>query len=396
MLLPTQEVNGQSFGHSVAMDGTTIVVGLPSIGYSSGYGKAHIYEPDGKFWSRTKVLDSFAPNSGGLFGWSVDIDGSTVVVGARDGNDPSIIAQTGTATVFEKFGSFWTDTAFLRSPDSSFGDQFGTSVAVSEQTIVVGAPFEGTCGAAYVYDKTDGDWLHSHTLLPTTCTAAQRFGAAVAIDVFAPDWYVVAVGDRGDPGLGTGAGAVHVFLRLDGTWSPTPLVTGDDTDGGDAFGSSVALSEVTLVVGAPGDDDLGSSSGSVYIFEPLIANWIQVDKITASNGHALADFGSSVAVDGGVVVAGAPGTFSSSGVAYLFEEYDNHWYESARLTASSPYGGEYFGEGVAVSGDFMVGGCPGDDEFRPGAGSARIFDGLNLIFADGFEDGDTDAWVSSP
>jgi hypothetical protein len=385
--------NGEFFGHAVAISGDTIVVGAPMTGTIAANGKAYVFTHDGQVWVKTKVLTASNQTSDALFGSSVAISGDSLVVGARCGNNPNPISRTGTANVFERQGNDWFETEFLRPPDGSAWDQFGSSVAVSGQIVVVGAPYNGTCGAAYVFEETAGNWLWSDTLVPADCSAGQWFGSALAV-IDGDAYDLIAVGANGDDELGNNAGALYVFLRFDDTWLDTPKALADDGAAGDSLGSCIAIDEVTVAAGAPGDDDQGSGAGSVYLFESLFFTWTQSHEIHATEVDALDGFGASVALEPDVLITGAPGAMGV-GTAYLFEQYNNMWYQSMRVTNAVLGGGDSFGNGVGVSQGVFVAGAPMDDDVKPDAGSARVFAGLSLIFADGFESGDTSAWSST-
>jgi len=384
--------NGEFFGHAIAISGDTLVVGAPMTGTIAETGKAYVFADNGFDWLKTDLLTASNQTNEALFGSSVAIDGDTIVVGARYGNNPNPISRTGTANVFEHQGSDWVETAFLRPADGSVWDQFGSSVAVSGQIVVVGAPYHGTCGAAYVFEKTAGNWWWSDTLVPTDCSPGQWFGSAVAV-IDGDAFDLIAVGADGDDELGNNAGALYVFLSFGDDWFDTPKVLADDGAAGDSLGSCIAVDEVTVAAGAPGDDDQGSGAGSVYLFESLVFTWIQQQEIHATDGDALDGFGASVALEPGVLFAGAPGSMGV-GAAYVFERYNDHWYQSAMVT-NAVLGDDRFGRSVGVSQAVFVAGAPMDDDVRPDAGSARVFGGLNLLFADGFEDGDTDRWSSA-
>ena len=278
----------------------------------------------------------------------------------------------------------------LTASDAASGDQFAWSVAVSGDRVVVGAPSDddlgSDSGSVYVLEPDGaGGWSETH-LTASDGAANDFFGAAVAVSGGR-----VVVGAQLDDDLGSDSGSVYVF-EPDGAggWSKTKL-TASDGAANDQFGASVAVSGDRVVVGAPFDDDLGFSSGSGYVLEPDGAGGWSESKLTASDGAALDFFGYSVAVSGDRVVVGAVADDdlgSDAGSAYVFEPDGAGGWSGTKVTASDGAALDFFGFSVAVSGDRVVMGARGDDDLVSNSGSAYVF-GLTPVDADG--DGVADA-----
>ena len=196
------------------------------------------------------------------------------------------------------------------------------------------------------------------------------------------DGDAIVVGAPGDDDGGSGSGSAYVFTRQSGVWNQAKL-TASDAYVNDEFGYSVAIDGDTIVVGARYDDDKGAFSGSAYVFAKPAGGWAtatQTAKLTAAGGSALDLFGYSVAVDGDTIVVGAlgfDGVFTlDSGAAYVFEKPSGGWAtgtQTAKLTAVGAAGDDVFGEAVAISGDTIVVGVAGDDDGGSGSGSAIVF-----------------------
>jgi hypothetical protein len=210
--------------------------------------------------------------------------------------------------VFTRTGSSWTQQAKLTATDAAAGDRFGSTVAVSGDTVIIGAPF--------------------------------------------------------DDGTGTDSGSGYVFTRTGSSWSQQAKLTASDAAAGDQFGNSVAVSGDTAVIGAPDDDDAAAaaaSSGSGYVFARTGSSWSQQAKLTAADATIADLFGSAVAVAGDTAVIGAPGDGDAgfnSGSGYVFTRSGSGWSQQAKLTAPDAAGGDYFGSAVAVSGDTAHIGAP--------------------------------------
>jgi len=282
----------------------------------------------------------------------------------------------------------WIHTAKLTASDGAMGDCLGYSVAISGDTVVVGAYNDDynapSSGSAYVFVKPGGGWASgTETAKLTASDGAEYdwFGCSVAID-----GDTVVVGAHGDDDNGSDSGSAYVFVKPGGGWASTSAfdakLTASDGAADDWFGSSVAISGDTVVVGVWGDDDNGSDSGSAYVFVKPGGGWAtgtETAKLTASDGGWGAEFGFSVAIDGDTVVAGAYGdddNESYSGSAYVFVKPGGGWAtgtETAKLTASDGAWSDYLGYSVAISGGTVVVGAWGDDDNGGASGSAYVF-----------------------
>ena len=378
------------FGHSVAVDGDTMVAGAyghDDKGVDSG--SAYLFTRQSGVWSRVAKLTASDGAVGDRFGWSVAVDGDTVVVSATwdDDNGPN----SGSAYVFTKPASGgWvtaTETAKLTAFDGAATDSFGRSVAVDGDTVVVGAYGDDdkglSSGSAYVFTKPVGGWTSTSTAAKLTASdgnGGDRFGQSVAVD-----GDTVVVGAYGDDGA---QGSAYVFTKpASGGWATgteTAKLTAYDGASNDWFGFSVAVNRGTVVVGARYDDDNGGESGSAYLFtKPASGVWATTNetaKLTASDGATGDQFGRSVAVEGDTVVVGAhrdDNSGSESGSAYVFAKPGaGGWVtgtETATLTASDGTTNDLFGYPVAIDEDTVVVGADGDDDNGSESGSAYVY-----------------------
>jgi hypothetical protein len=228
------------------------------------------------------------------------------VVGAPFDNI-STAADAGSAYVFRRSGSSWSQEAKLTAPTSMADKHFGTSVAISGNTIVVGEPEFAPNGEghAYVYIYAGGNWSNQATLSPTVSTSDNIFGTSVAID-----GDVAVVGDPRDTVV-----RAYIFTRSGSTWTyaaspPSPaspqVVQGCDTVTGDEFGISVGIRGGRIIIGAPGVDNSGTTSGAAYVFDLDDDEWIEVAKLFACEGAEDDRLGTAVTIDGRILAAGAP------------------------------------------------------------------------------------------
>ncbi len=342
------------YGYSVAISDSTAVVGAPF--KNSHAGAVYVFERTGTKWTQRGKLTASNAAPGDFFGDSVAISGSTAVVGAPGQN-----SSTGAAYVFERTGTKWTQRAKLTASNAAPGDFFGDTVAISDSTAVVGAPLKNSStGGAYVFERTGTAWSQQARLTDPDAAHGDFFGSSVAISG--------STAVVGAPRKDSLTGAAYVFERTGTAWSQQARLTDPDAAQGDFFGSSVAISGSTAVVGAPRKDSL---TGAAYVFERTGTAWSQQGKLT--DPHAAADdfFGSSVAISGSAAVIGAPGNNSRAGAAYVFERTGTEWSQQAKLSPSHPAAGEEVGSSVAISGSTAVIGAP-DKNSR--AGDAYAFE----------------------
>ncbi|MBN2493721.1 MAG: thrombospondin type 3 repeat-containing protein [Deltaproteobacteria bacterium] len=187
----------------------------------------------------------------------------------------------------------------------------------------------------------------------------------------------LAVGMPYDDAPGADSGSVFVFvLDPEGFWGLQAQLTADDAAAGDLFGIAVCVSGDSLLVGASGDDDSGIDAGSAYVFTRDGADWSQQAELVAADTAAGDAFGTAVGLFGDRAVIGAPSALAvdfHSGAAYVFSRSDSSWSEQAKLAGDDLAEGDFFGIGVAVSGDDLVVGAPHDDQGEPDSGSAHVF-----------------------
>ena len=316
---------------------------------------------------QTKITASDGAASD-YFGRAVAVGSGRIVVGSYADDDNG--SNSGAAYIFDLDG---TELAKITASDGAAYDYFGKTVAVGSGRIVVCSPGDddnGTSsGSFYIFDL-DGNQLAKITA--SDITSSQGFGDSVAVGCGR-----IVVGAYADDVIGSSSGTVYIY-DLDG--NQLKKITASDGEAYDYFGRSVAVGNGRIVVGANGDDDNGSASGSAYIFD-LDGN--ELKKITASDGDASEQFGISVDVGSGRIVVGAyqgDGNESFSGSAYIFDLDGN---QLAKITASDGMISDYFGRSVAVgSGRIVVGAYgddgPNDDESLRGAAYIFGLDGRQL------------------
>ena len=312
-------------------------------------------------------LFKLLPDDGAMydfFGLSVAISGATAVVGSyqHDDNGP----DSGAAYLFDTPTGL--QIAKLLPDDGAAFDRFGISVAISGATAIIGAFADddngSVSGSAYLFDTTTGRQLFK--LLPEDGAASDVFGISVAIS-----GATAIVGASGDDDNGSGSGSAYLFDTT--TAQQLFKLLPDDGGYGDRFGNSVAISGATAIVGAHNDDDNGSHSGSAYLFGTTTGR--QLFKLLPNDGAAGDFFGTSVAISGTTAIVGAvydDDNGPNSGSAYLFDTTTGR--QIAKLLPDDGAAVYLFGNSVAISATTAIVGAVYDDDNGPGSGSAYLFD----------------------
>jgi hypothetical protein len=340
------------FGVSVALHGTTAMVGAQQakIGDNDGQGAVYVFEKTDGVWVQTQKLVSSDGQASDLFGDAIAFSGTTALIGAYGATINGNFAQ-GAVYVFTYAGGAWTQTQKISLDDGQMNDNFGYSIGLSGTTAIIGADGSqvGTNdfqGAAYVFDGSSGTWTRTQRLTAADGGIGDIFGYSVA---FEGDRAVI--GAYGNNGY---QGAAYVFGRSNGTWAQTQKLIAGDGAANTYFGYATALSGSTLLVGAwganPGGNDM---QGSAYIFTEANGLWTQTQQLGASDGLPHDKFGHSVALQGTTALIGADGWSDSSaqGAVYAFDGSSGTFVEAQRFVASDGAPSYQFGLPVTLDGD---------------------------------------------
>ena len=266
----------------------------------------------------------------------------------------------------------WNELTKITASDGLDLDKFGISVSVSGDYAVIGACWDDDvdtdCGSAYIFKKEGSNWSQQAKLLASDASAQSQFGNSVSIS---GDYVVIGAYTSSDNGLYSGS--AYIFKRDGTNWNQEAKLLPSDGVTYDYFGSSVSVSGDYVVIGTPFDDDNGESSGSAYIFKRDGTNWNREAKLSASDGATDDEFGFTVAVSGDYVVAGAPLDGGTVGSAYIYKREGTSWPQQAKLEASDAVTDIYFGNSVSVSGDYAIIGAYQGNGNVDNSGAAYIF-----------------------
>lgn len=381
--LPGSQWSSDDFGHAVALDGDTALIGAPGRDappFLGNSGAVHVFIREAAGWSEQTVLLAPDAGEGDSFGSALALDGDTALVGAYL-DDTTAGKDAGSAHVFTRDGSSWSSQALLHAGDSAAQDQFGISVAISGATALIGAEFDDTAagidaGSAYVFAKKGKQWVRQAKLQPGDAAGDDQFGHAVALD---GNTAVVGAVGRASSGISE-EGAAYVFSRRGSAWNEDARLDPGDLANGDRFGQSVAVSKSTILVGAEMDDTpAGIDTGSVHVFFRGKAGWSRIAGLTAPDAAPDSRFGCAVAISGTSAVVGACqaklDSKNNAGSAYVFSSRKNDWSFQSKLVAADTASFDLFGTSVAISKNTVVVGAPRDDTLDGGhdAGSAHVF-----------------------
>ena len=454
------------FGYPVAVSGDTVVVGAVfedsgSTGvdgdqndnstFSSG--AVYVFVRNGTSWSQQAYLKASNTEKEDYFGDAVAVSGDTIVVGAwgEDSNATGVngdesnnsAGYAGAAYVFVRNGTTWSQQAYLKASNTAGFDQFGRSVSISGDTVVVGAWLEDSsatgvdgdqgdngaqfAGAAYVFARDGTSWSQQAYLKASNTGAFDNFGWSLSLSgdtlaVGAQYEDSNATGVNGHQGIdsATDSGAAYVFVRRGTTWSQQAYLKASNTGIDDEFGYALSLSGDTVVVGAFQEDsdatgvngdqlnDDANDSGAAYVFVRTGTAWSQEAYLKASNTDAGDIFGDPVSVSGDVVVVGASHEASKStgidgdqsddsagyaGAAYVFVRSRTSWSPLAYLKASNNEAADVFGSAAMVWDDTVVIGAFAEDSNATGVdGDQSINHMLSAGAAYAFDLG-LDAWT---
>lgn len=384
--------------------------------FDPNMGSAYIFEKEGiADWTFVQKINNSDQDDYDRFGWSVAIDGDYAIVGAygEDHNtvDGAPLPKAGSAYIFHRGGDgVWSEMQKLVPDDRAEDDEFGWSVDISGTTAIVGAHFEDhdaagsnflfNAGSVYIFDLSGGVWTQTQKIVgsdraedivdPADPDLADQFGHSVAID---GDYLIVgAFGQDLNSGGGSPlseAGAAYIFERSGGVWSEVEKITNSDREEQDQFGFSVAISNNFAAVGANEEDENEggtgtlSNSGSVYFYErDMGGDWIENQKIVASDRGTGDRFGWDVNMEGDELVVGAArcnsdeedmASLPDAGAGYAYEYDGAEWVEVNKMDASDRQTDDQLGISVGVSGGTIIMGAFLQDFDEDGLG--EIADG---------------------
>ena len=376
-LVASDGASNDFLGRSVAFEGDVAVVGAAGSdpGGAEAQGAAYVYLRSNGAWNEAAKLTASDGAAGDEFGFAVALSGDTIVVGARFASVDDINGR-GAGYVFVRSGDTWVEQTKLVADDGAAFDELGDSVAIDGDTVLLGAPFRNSSrGEVYAFVRDGNTWTAQGSMIADDGADFDRFGLALAIE---GDTALIG-SPSADVGANTDQGAVYAFTRNAGTWTFATKLTAEDGAAFDEFGNAVAIDGDTLAVGAHAAN-IGSvgNQGAAYAFVRDGEGWTQQTKFfDETDGFFADEFGMSVGVSGDDIAIGAlfadPNADENEGRAYVFHRDGQTWSRRATLTADDGVSGEEFGIGIAIDAGTVVVGAefgPVDGDWR---GAAYVF-----------------------
>ena len=319
---------GDRLGFGVDVEGATALIGArfdDSTGMDSGV--VYVFTQTSDLWTQQAKLVANDASAGDLFGYAVSLSGETALVSAV--GDSGAGAGSGSAYVFTRSGTVWTRQAKLVASDSAAGDRFGVSVSLAGETVLIGANLDddgaSASGSAYVFVRSGTVWTEQAKLVASDAGEDDEFGISVALD-----GDTALVGAFLDDDTAVDSGSAYVFTRSGGAWTEQAKLVADDPEDSELFGVSVALDAETALVGAQFDDSVSLTLdvGSVYVFVRTGISWTQQDKLYATDPATDDNFGFALSLSGDRALVGAHGNeaaLTDAGAAYLFIRSGTTW-----------------------------------------------------------------------
>ncbi|WP_437761389.1 FG-GAP repeat protein [Sorangium sp. So ce281] len=382
-LLPGDGTANSFFGRSVAISGDTAVVGADRTTTTVGgslrnNGGVYVFTRSGSTWTQQARLTCPDPGLDGCgwLGYSVAISGDTIAASAPAKSGTGGASAVGAVYVFVGSGSSWTLEQKLNASHAVASDSFGWSVALDGDTLVASSHYHdhsvSNDGAAWVFTRSGSTWTEQQELIPDDAAQSDEFGYSVAISGDS-----IVVGSPLDDAPSSNQGSAYVFVRSGSSWTQQAKLVKFGTGSGTFFGESVAISGDTVLVGASNYWNPSNTSGAAYVFVRSGSSWTGQQVLAPTGAAAYDAFGISVAIQGDRAVIGATGgdaaSVSNTGSAYVFERSGSSWTQQQELFASDGASYDNFGNSVALDGDTVVVGAHSDDDFGSSSGSAYVF-----------------------
>ncbi len=361
-------IGGLNAGRSLAMQGDLLFVGVP-FGIPTDFpGAVQIFRRTGTDWNlESRLLPSSSDNAQ-FFGYSLAVSRDTLVVGAPGNLSSNSVA--GSVYVFRQQGTNWSREALLRGNAGTNGDEFGFSVAVNADSLIVGAPGYPSAGAhsgaAFIFQRTNTVWIQHPILTSPEKAALDYFGQSVAINGTA-----AVVGAPRGRGLEipSKSGAAYSFTRSGSTWHWTTRLLSSTRYNGDLFGTTVAAGDNYFVVGAPGPNPTDNTDSKLNLRVACVFTNVQTSfpntitesaRLSPAASAPFEMFGLTVSADGPRIRVGAPlaievlTPLGAGGAAYVFDRHGYHWTQVGRLASPDGQRGDAFGAIGAVSSNWVA------------------------------------------
>ena len=299
------------FGYSVSICGDYVIIG--AYGDDDWSGSAYIFRRDGYSWIEEAKLLASDVSEGDSFGYSVSIEGDTALIGAYNDDDNG--DHSGSAYIFKRYGTTWIEEAKLLASDGTEGDYFGCSVSIDGDYVIIGAhgdrPYGTNSGSAYIFKRSSTTWTEEAKLIASDGKVGEDFGISVSID---KNYVIVGADYVRDFGEPYGFGGAYIFKREGTLWTEDAKLLPSDGREDGRFGFCVSIEDNYVIIGAV-------NHHSAYVFKRIDDGWTEKEKLIPSDVDIIKNFGASVSIDGNYAIIGAYGDDYNgeyTGSAYIF------------------------------------------------------------------------------
>jgi len=338
----------KKLGASVAISGDIAIVGAP--GSASDIGQACLYQRSGESWSLLNCLSPSAESDAvQQFGTSVSISDELLVISAENKQS----GKHGVAYVYQRLGDTWLPQAELTNSNSSANDKFASAISISQNYIAIGSPgfSASTAGAVHIFKSTSSGWVEDMVISPVSSFKSANFGSSLMLS---GEYLIIGDDDHGRAHEGSG----YIYRRENDIWNLQASLKGGDITKSANFATSVAISKDYAVIGAKSESNplikKHKKSGAAYVYKRTGKLWNSQAKLLASDAQQGGNFGSSVAISGDHLVIGAESNNSARGATYLFQNISDVWTEVFKFEADDAKQQDSFGHAIAIAQDYIV------------------------------------------
>lgn len=373
---------GDRLARGMVREGDTLLVGMPfdavpAFGIIGGVqsGSAVVFGRSGNTWIPQATLLPDEGGTGDQTGLRVALFGDTAVLGAPRAAEQGQIDR-GAVYVFQRTGSAWSQVVRLLASDGAASSGFGDAIALEGDTLIVGAPThdigaDADAGQVYVFQRTAGVWSQVAILSAVGAASDDRYGSSVALS---GGLLLVGAPLQEDAGSPTNAGVVHVYTGAAATWALQGALSAQMPESDARFGGALLLNSTRAIVGAPGNASGASGRGAARVYTRAGNTLTATQTLTASDGAADENFGSSFAIAGTRLVIGAPFRHAGEGGAYVFEDGGAGFAQTAVLAADDGGFSDRIGDAVVIDGsEILLGASLDQVANNVGQGSIKRF-----------------------
>lgn len=369
---PDSIVADDAFGGKVALSDSYALVGSPGI---DGMGAVLVFDRTRINGEPSAMIRDFQGIEGDQFGDALATDGDVVLVGAPYHEVNGILAGGAFVFRFDEEQDLWIQDDALEATPGNDLDYFGAALAIEGNIAVVGAPGDDgnglNAGAAYVFVRSDLGWSLTDRITAPDGASADHFGSSVAIS-----GSTILIGSPGGFGSAPRTGVAYLFSDADGRFMLEKTLSPEVVDPDQEFGMAVALEANIAIIGAPGLGNHLATGGAAYVFDTTNDDGTALEILTAGPEQASQGFGASIQISGTLAAIGAHRSTSkrmSPGSSYVYSNVGTGWSLQARFSSHDRTRADGFGASLGLREDQLLIGAPGDSQSGPNAGSVYSF-----------------------